>query len=180
MKKTFYRIGEHFTERPWDRPTREAVEVWWNSFKDTKYLDQFKIWIGGGVLEETTTWDLDIIITGQFKYPADLKHVLDEGIRIGLKHWMLVDIKWKDNLWEDEFQPFKQIRSFNEIEKSTPEKHIIKKYKGVEIYPGLFQHEYKKPTKTYKFSKKMIDEGKYTFGLQKFSDYIYNNKPILT
>ena len=179
MKKTFYRIGENITSRPWERPTHEAVRVWWDSFKETKYLDQFEFWIGGGVLEETKTWDVDIFITGQFKYPADLKHVLDEGIRIGLKHWILVDIRWKDNLWEDEFQPFKQIRSFNEIEKSTPEKHILRKYKGTEIYPGLFQNVYKKPNKEFIKNKKFIDEGKYTLGLQKLSDYIYNNKPIL-
>ncbi len=179
MKKTFWRIGEHSLNRPWERPTNEGVRVWWNSFKETKYLDQFEVWIGGGVLEQTKTWDVDIILTGQFKYPADLKHVLDEGVRLGLKHWLLVDIKWKDNLWEDKFQPFKQIRSFNEIEKQTSEEHILKKYKGKEIYPGLFQNIYKKQTKVYKFSKKMIKEGKYTLGIQKMSDYIYNNKPIL-
>ena len=181
MKKTFYRIGEHFTERPWDRPTREAVEVWWNSFKDTKYLDQFEIWIGGGVLEETTTWDLDIIITGQFKYPADLKHVLDEGIRIGFKHWLLVDIVWQDKVVFPylTFEPFKRIRNFNEVEKQTNEEHILKKYNGIEIYPGLFQQQNDKPTKSFKFAQKMIKEGKYTLGIQKLSDYIYNNKPIL-
>ena len=61
MKKSFYRIGDQVTSRPWDRPTHEAISVWWESFKETKHLDQFEVWICGGALEGTETWDVDII-----------------------------------------------------------------------------------------------------------------------
>ena len=57
MKKQFYRIGEHATLRPWDRPSYEAVAVWWEDFQKTKHLDQFDVWICGGVVEGTETWE---------------------------------------------------------------------------------------------------------------------------
>ena len=179
MDKQFFRIGEIQTNRPWDRPTTEAVLVWWDKFKETKYLDQFEVWVCGGFLEGTETWDVDIILTGEFKYPANLKHVLDEGIRLGFKHWLLMDIVWQDKVVFPylTFEPFRRIRNFNEVEKLTPTEHVLKKYKGVEIYPGLFQQQNDKPTKSFEFAQKMIKEGKYTLGIQKFSEYIYNNKP---
>jgi|TARA_B110000438_G_C15721727_1_gene610148 hypothetical protein len=178
MKKSFYRIGDQVTSRPWDRPTHEAISVWWESFKETKHLDQFEVWICGGALEGTETWDVDIILTGESKYPADLKYVLDEGIRIGFKHWLLVDIVWQDKVVFPylTFEPFRRIRNFNEVEKQTNEEHMLRKYNGVEIYPGLYQQQNDKPTKSFKFAQKMIKEGRYTLGIQKLSDYIYNNK----
>jgi hypothetical protein len=178
MKKQFWRIGDQLTNRPWDRPTLEAVLVWWEKFKETKYLDQFEVWIGGGFLEGTETWDVDIILTGAFKFPADLKHVLDEGILLGLKHWILIDIIWQDKLYSEEFIPYKSIRNFNEIEKQTSTEHILKEYKGEEIYPGLYQKKYTEPNEAFKWRQKMKKEGRYTLGLQKMSEYIYNNKQI--
>jgi|TARA_B100000780_G_scaffold83508_1_gene57081 hypothetical protein len=172
-----YRIGEISTSRPWERPTTEAVLVWWNSFKETKYLDQFEVYIAGGTIEGTQTWDVDIILTGNFKYPDDLKYVLDEGIKIGFKHWLLVDIVWQDKIYDKTFLPHKRISNFNEVEKIRGEEHIIKKFEGEEIFPGLFQNKYTKPNKSFKWRQKMEKEGKYTLGLQKMSDYIYNNKP---
>ena len=145
MKKSFYRIGEQITLRPWDRPNYEAIATWWNSFKETKHLDQYEVWICGGALEGTETWDVDIILTGESRYPADLK-------------------------------PFKRIRNFNEVEKQIGDKNTLKKYGGTEIYPGLYQQQNDKPTKSFEFAQKMIKEGKYTLGIQKLSDYIYNNK----
>ena len=50
MKKSFYRIGEQITLRPWDRPNYEAIATWWDNFKETKYLDQYEVWICGGAL----------------------------------------------------------------------------------------------------------------------------------
>jgi len=178
MKKQFYRIGEHATLRPWDRPSYEAVAVWWEDFQKTKYLDQFDVWICGGIVEGTETWDVDVILTGEFKYPADLKHVLDEGITIGFKRWLLIDIVWQDKIVDPikKFHPYKRIRNFNEIEKQTLEEHIFRKYEGEEIYPNLFQQKFHKPGKSIKFARKMIKEGKYKLGVQKMSEYIYNNK----
>ena len=183
MKKTVYRIGEHVTNRPWERPTFEAVEIWWNKFKKTKHLDQFEVWICGGVLEGTETWDVDVVLTGQFRHPDDLKHVLDEGISLGLKHWLLIDLVWQDRIvWPflNAFEPYRRIRNFNEMEKQTPDRHQLREYdNGKEIYPGLWAKYNDKPTKSFKFAQKMLKEGKYTLGIQKMSEYIYNNKTIL-
>ena len=41
---------------------------------------------------------------------------------------------------------------------------------------GLYQQQNDKPTKSFEFAQKMIKEGRYTLGIQKLSDYIYNNK----
>lgn len=186
MIKQFYRIGEHVTLRPWDRPNHEAVVAWWEDFQKTKYLDQFEVWICGGFLEGTKTWDVDIILTGDYRYPADLKHVLDEGIKIGFKRWLLVDIVWQDIInWQilhqtynenTPFDKFKRIRNFNEVEKQMMDDYFFKEYNGVEIYPGLFQSEINEPPNSFKYSQKMFKEGKYKLGVQKLSDYIYNNK----
>ena len=55
--------------------------------------------------------------------------------------------------------------------------YILKEYNGVEIYPGLFQsRKNNEPPNSFKYSQKMFKEGKYTLGVQKMSDYIYNNK----
>ena len=62
------------------------------------------------------------------------------------------------------------------LRKQTFEEHILKKYKGIEIYPNLFQQNFQKPGKSIKFARKMIKEGKYKLGVQKMSEYIYNNK----
>ncbi len=54
--------------------------------------------------------------------------------------------------------------------------YFFKEYNGVEIYPGLFQSEINEPPNSFKYSQKMFKEGKYKLGVQKLSDYIYNNK----
>ena len=80
-----------------------------------------KVWICGGIVEGTETWDVDVILTGDYRYPADLKHVLDEGITIGFKRWLLVDIVWQDKIVYpmEKFHPYKRIRNFNEVEKTN-------------------------------------------------------------
>jgi hypothetical protein len=181
MKSQFVRIGENITTKGWKRPEYNLIYAWWNSFQKTKYLDQFEIWICGGVLEGVKTMDVDIILTGDFKYPEDLKNILNEGIRLGFDHGLLIDISWQNRLWgfKKNFQPYKKIRSYNKIEKYLDEGDIILEYEGKEIYPGLFHKEWLEKNKTWKKYKKRTKEGKYTLGIQKMSDYIYNNKHAL-
>ena len=180
MKKTSYiQIGEFTSTYPNKKPTPEGVAYWWNDFKKTPHLDDYEVYICGAVLEGIdNTWDLDVVITGDIKYHNELKFILDEGIRIGLKYWMLVDIVWTSRIIDsinEGFKPHTAIRSFNKS-KMFRDKELSYDKISKEIYPGLYQRELLKENKSFKKHYQRIKDGKYTLGIQKVSEYIYNNK----
>ena len=180
MSKTSYiQVGEITSTYPNKKPTPEAVYNWWQEFKHTPHLEEYDVYICGAVLEGIeNTWDVDIVLHGDIRYHNELKFILDEGIRIGLKNWILVDIKWASEVFDfinDGFKPHSVIRSFNKF-KMFSDKKLNHNKKVKEIYPGLFQKELLEENKAFKWGRTMIKEGKYTLGIQKLSEYIYNNK----
>ena len=179
MKKSYIKVGEYTSNFPNKKPTFEAVYSWWNEFKKTPHLEDYEVYICGAVLEDVkNTWDVDIVRKGDIRYPNELKFILDEGIRIGLKYWLLVDIKWASKVFDfinEGYQPHSIIRSFNKF-KMYKDKEIKTTIYNEEIYPGLFKKELKKEPNSFKWGRKMINKGKYTLGIQKLSEYIYNNK----
>ena len=167
-----YKIGDIVTTTPLKQPTKEGVKVWWEKFKQTPHLDNYEVYIGGAVLNDVDTWDVDILLTGEIKYFNELHHILNTAVQLGFKHWLLIDIKWVSNLHSDgEFQEREEIRNFNRVENNSK----IKKYPGVQIYPGLYKSTVNKPQP---WGEKMLKEGKYKLGIAKMDTYIIYNESI--
>jgi hypothetical protein len=168
-----YKIGDIATATPFKKPTREGVEVWWDKFKDTPHLNDYEVYIGGAVLNNIETWDVDIILTGEIKYFNELYNILNSAVQLGFKHWLLIDIKWVSNLHKDgeDFQEREEIRNYNRVENNSR----IKKYPGTQIYPGLYKSIANKPQP---WGEKMLKEGKYKLGIAKMDTYIIYNESI--
>jgi hypothetical protein len=166
-----YKIGDISTKTPLKKPTREGIEVWWSKFKDTPHLSDYEVYIGGAVLNNVDTWDVDIFLTGKIKYFNELHNILNTAVQLGFKHWLLVDIKWVSNIHDDnetENLEREEIRNHNKVENNSK----IKKYPGTQIYPGL----YKSIRKPNPWGKKMLKEGKYKLGIAKMDTYIIYNE----
>ena len=170
-----YKIGDISTTTPFKKPTREGVEVWWDKFKNTPHLNDYEVYIGGAVLNNIETWDVDIILTGEVKYPNELYNILNTAMQLGFKHWLLIDIKWVSRIYntdiEEDFIGYEEIRNYNKINNNSR----IKKYPGTQIYPGLYKSIVNEPKA---WSEKMLKEGKYKLGIAKMDTYIIYNESI--
>ena len=96
------------TNLPFRKLCREGIEVWWDKFKNTPHLNNYEVYIGGAILNDIETVDLDIILIGNIKYLGELKNILDAGLQLGFRHRILVDIKWASRIYdfnEEHFQP---------------------------------------------------------------------------
>ena len=89
-------IWEHGTYKwSWDRefPTIEKYNSWKREFLSYAELDNFEVWLTGGLLEKWTSWDIDIILLG----PRDekiLKEIMYKGMDLGItKYNMYVVVK---------------------------------------------------------------------------------------
>jgi hypothetical protein len=166
-----YKIGDISTSTPFQKPTREGVEIWWSKFKNTPHLNDYEVYIGGAVLNNIETWDVDIFLTGEIKYFNELHNILNNAVQLGFKHWLLIDIKWVSNIYtnKEDFQECEEIRNYNKVENNSK----IKKYPGIQIYPGLYKSTIKKPQP---WGEKMLKEGKYKLGIAKMDTYIIYNE----
>jgi hypothetical protein len=61
-------------------------------------INHFDVFIIGGILEDWITWDLDVVITGEFK-SYKLKKILGEIVKIGFENQFYIDVVYKENIW---------------------------------------------------------------------------------
>lgn len=147
------------------RPTLDLFLSWWNDFK--YYADSsYDYYLVGGFINKSLTKDIDIIVVGDIK--ENLYTILYQGMRIGYKKDILVDIVYASSL---EFPPsYYKIRCFNNISSGQINNLKNKNYKGIDIGGGLYKFEYKdvKKSKDYKrrseYKNKYIEINKFING----------------
>jgi hypothetical protein len=87
-----YQIGDIKTE--WGDfviPTQELFESWKKEFLKLPNVNNYNVWLCGGFLQDWETFDIDIILTNKPNY-SELKELLVQGFKLGIKHNVLVDI----------------------------------------------------------------------------------------
>ena len=92
-----YKIGDIQTK--WENfvyPTQELFESWKEEFLKLPSINNYNVWLCGGFLQDWKSFDVDIILTnetifGEFYY-SELRELLIQGFKIGIKNNILVDI----------------------------------------------------------------------------------------
>lgn len=92
-----YKIGD--IETKWENfvyPTQELFESWKEEFLKLPSINNYNVWLCGGFLQDWKSFDVDIILTnetifGEFYY-SELRELLIQGFKIGIKNNILVDI----------------------------------------------------------------------------------------
>ena len=95
----YYQIGDVTTTRRWDRPNYHIIKAFLKSCETVGLLDKYRFQIIGNVLFKINeTWDLDIIISGDFENYETLENDFHEILNIGFNyHNILVDITHLNN-----------------------------------------------------------------------------------
>ena len=157
----YYKAGDISTTIPWNKPTIKAFSKWVDEWLQTPGTENYNIHLCGGFaqicyfLNENLldTWDIDIMLTKKPNYDLDyskLKRVLDEALKIGFKHQLLIDMRYILNglnpIVEGVEFKFKDdyvtIRNNITLEKRTSTISYKKSTKGdhaIELIPGLYQ-----------------------------------------
>lgn len=95
----YYQTGDVKTTRQWDRPNYYIIKAFLKSCETAGFLDKYRFQIIGNVLFKINeTWDLDIVISGDFENYETLEKDFHEILNIGFNyHNILVDISHLNN-----------------------------------------------------------------------------------
>ena len=161
----YYKKGEIIHTRPWNRPTPEKFEQWLKEWKKLEGLNDYDVYLTGGFCQNyflnknLKTWDIDLFLTNDFDTIEDykvLKNLLIEGIKIGFKYDLLIDIYWRNKIPTINEFPDKKIITYTEITKKSIIENWTEKVRGTrkELIPGLYLVELE-PKRAYnKFKSK--------------------------
>ncbi len=72
-------------------PTKEKFDSWKKEFLKLPNVNNYNVWLCGGFLQDWETFDIDIILTNKPNY-SELKELLVQGFKLGIKHNVLIDI----------------------------------------------------------------------------------------
>jgi len=87
-----YKIGDIETDYDlFKKPTQELFENWKEEFLNLPSINNYNVWLCGGFINDWDTFDIDIILTNKPNY-SELRELLIQGFKIGIKHNVLVDI----------------------------------------------------------------------------------------
>jgi hypothetical protein len=173
----FYcKVGDIETNTPWLRPNLDTVKIWFADLLRTPGIENYDIWLVGNFAEITfgesnlDTWDVDVVITcDKLKDYSELKMVMDDCIRLGFKHRLLIDVFYNDNLLDlKSFKKIKQIRNFKTFYKKRPYDEYKYEVKGdkVKALPhGLYEITHDTKSKSVIKAYERIQSGEYK-GLQ--------------
>jgi len=91
-----YKIGDIETEfENFKKPTQESFENWKKEFLKLPSVNNYNVWLCGGFINDWDTFDIDIILTNKPNY-SELRELLIQGFKIGIKHNVLVDIAYSN------------------------------------------------------------------------------------
>lgn len=160
-----YKIGDLETSVPWDRPSKEKLQKWYQDFIQIPGVENYEFWVGSSLFNVEDTWDVDIIIIGEIKDYYILKNILDKSIELGFKHKQLIDMFHSNQLWYFD-QPYKattKIRNWESwkkyIDKNIIDLKIISN--SEKIIPGLYKKTYTSPARSYLWGVEKFKKGEY-------------------
>ena len=97
----YYRKGDIVTNEPWNTPTIEAFDTWLDEWSKTPYVNDYSVYLTGAFCEnyffngDRDTFAIDVILKSDprmiINY-SNLKNILGEGIKIGFKNKLLINI----------------------------------------------------------------------------------------
>lgn len=144
-----YKIGD--IETKWENfvyPTQELFESWKEEFLKLPSINNYNVWLCGGFLQDWKSFDVDIILTnetifGEFYY-SELRELLIQGFKIGIKNNILVDMAHCD------VEPTHFFKG--EVNRIVYGKEIIKGNEVLDslsdcVYEDLYKYKRLYPTK---------------------------------
>lgn len=145
----YYKKGEIIHTKPWNRPTPEKFEQWLKEWKKLEGLNNYEVYLTGGFCQNyflnknLKTWDIDLFLTSDLEVIKDykiLKKLLIEGVNIGFKYDLLIDIYWRNKIPTINEFPDKKIITYTEITKKSIIENWTEKVRGTrkELIPGLY------------------------------------------
>ena len=174
-----FEVGSLETNKKWNAPTFEVFNKWYSKWTSTNNLSGYEIYLVGGFAEKLMnplheTSDVDIVLKGDINNYKTLKSILNNGMSIGFKHNLLIDISWvNDAVWNQHLsirrgaytnknQFFSRIRTFYKVKKNTNgniiETDFSKSFEVIELIDGLYQLNGFDATTTNKVVKHMSDD----------------------
>ena len=89
-----YIKGPVKTDIPWFRPDPHQLNRWRDEIFQIPGIENYKIWVYGGCVEDWQTWDTDIVLTGEMGDKKELQDIMISMTELGLKNRQLIDINW--------------------------------------------------------------------------------------
>ena len=93
-----YTRGPVTTDRPWSKPTPEAILAW---ITDMSYTIEHSGYtghiVGRSLTNITETNDVDIVYTGKFD-PVKVEYLLIASLITGFRHGLLIDARWQADI----------------------------------------------------------------------------------
>lgn len=131
----FYcRVDDISTSVPWLPPTKERLKKWYLDWMKIPGAKEFNLFLVGNLSEilfgdsKDITWDVDMVMLGESKDLDQLKNILRQGILLGWKNYMMIDMTYNNRLFtQDPHTPITQTRYSRDFYKITDKE--IKKFK---------------------------------------------------
>ena len=93
-----YTRGPVSTDKPWTKPTREAIQAWAADMNHAIEHSGFTANIVGRCLTDiTATHDVDIVYTGKFD-AVKMDYLLIASFVAGVRHGLLIDARWQADI----------------------------------------------------------------------------------
>jgi len=122
-------------------------ESWKEEFLKLPSINNYNVWLCGGFINDWDTFDIDIILTNKPNY-LELRELLIQGFKIGIKNNILVDIAHCDveptHFFKGEVNRIvygKEIIKGNEVLDSLSDCVYEDLYKYKRLYPTKKQIE---------------------------------------
>jgi hypothetical protein len=100
----FHRRGEIFSHSEFLNPTPEVFCLWLDDFIRENPEFNYDLYLVGAFCDnlfgngEYDTKDVDIVFTGHIKNRSLLKKYLDSAFEIGIRHGILIDVAWRNQI----------------------------------------------------------------------------------
>ena len=156
----YYRKGDIVSNAPWSLPTIEAFDIWLDEWSKTPYVSDYSVYLAGAFCENyffngnRATAEIDVILKSDprmiINY-SNLKNILAEGIKIGFKNKLLIDIFLVGELPTAEKLSHKTINyGIDRMKQSDTEfwQWDLDGHTVTELIPGLYE-SIKVPTFEY-------------------------------
>ena len=146
----YYRKGNISTTDPWNRPSAEAFDKWLDEWSKIPHVHEYSVYLTGAFCQNyffnrtIPTWDADVFLIQNPKLNINyynLKHILEEGVKIGFKNRLLIDIYLAADCPTNEKFSDRKICAFKDIHKESDAECWQWDLKGeiTELIPGLYQ-----------------------------------------
>jgi hypothetical protein len=133
----FCRFDNLTTTFAWQRPELYTLNMWYKELSELHDLSEYEVYLAGGFAEylnnptNPKTWDADVCLVCDNPNLPKLKEILDDGIRLGFKNRIFIDLKCVNWYY---WNTFREISVGKVIEVDTTKIASIKNYLKFQKY----------------------------------------------